>query len=87
MNLQRAHTAAMKLRGNADFEEFCEGLGEVANAYVRSALLSTPEMRIDSSAYARGVLDVWIGIEAARLELHPRQVKSSGLNAKVLAGA
>lgn len=84
MNLQRAHDAAVKLRGNPDFEELCEGLGVVAGALVQSALLATPDMRIDSTAYARGVVDVWMGFEVARLGVHPRQVKPPPLPAQAL---
>ena len=75
MNLLRAHTAAIKLRDNTDFQEFCAGLGEVATNLVYSALQAGPDMRIDSTAYARGVADVWRGVEAARLDTNPRQVK------------
>lgn len=75
INLLRAHAAAGKLRGNPDFTEFCEGLGEVAVNLLHSALQSTPELRVDSTAHARGVMDVWRSVEAARLELNPRQVK------------
>jgi hypothetical protein len=76
INLLKAHVAAGKLRGNPDFQEFCEGLGDVAVAILHSALQSTPELRVDSTAHARGVMDVWRAIEAARLDLNPRQVKS-----------
>lgn len=76
MNLQRAHDAAIKLRGNPDFEEFCEGLCLVATDLVASSLRSTADMRVDSTAFARGVMEVWVGIEAARTNQNPRQIKA-----------
>lgn len=75
INILRAHVAAQKLRGNPDFTEFCDGLGEVANSILHSALQSEPGMRVDSTAHARGVVDVWKAVEAARLDVNPRQVK------------
>lgn len=75
INLQRAHIAAGKLREHPDFVEFCDGLGEVAANHIHSALQSVPELRVDSTAHARGIMDVWRAVEAARTALNPRQIK------------
>lgn len=85
INILRAHAAAQKLRANPDFVEFAEGLGEVASSLVHSALQATPEMRVDSTSHARGVMDIWRAVEAARLDVNPRQVKPPQVNVKGVA--
>lgn len=85
INILRAHVAAQKLRAHPDFIELVDGLGEVASNLVHACLQTGPELRVDASAHARGVMDVWRALEAARADLNPRQIKAPLVKAPLLA--
>lgn len=76
MNIgERACKAITALRGNPDFAEFVDALGDEAQKFVFRANSSTLELRIDATAYARGVFDIWTAIAAQHQNQKPQQVK------------
>jgi hypothetical protein len=56
--------AIRELRGNPDFQKFVQAMGERVWDYTRNSLESPPEHRIDQTAYAKAMLDVWVAISA-----------------------
>jgi hypothetical protein len=81
----KAHTAASRLAGNEDFVDLVAGLGEVAQTFMLGALKSTSELRVDSTAYARGMLDIWEALESARTGTNQRMIKPPKLDASQLS--
>lgn len=67
--------AAQNLRGNPDFERLVDELGQVAQMFMVNAQKSEVAVRVDQTAYARGMYDLWASLFAALKELKPNQVK------------
>jgi hypothetical protein len=79
MNLGNPVTEpARRLKDNKDWEELRAGLSDYASSAMNSALSAPPEMRVDATAYARAVRDVWVSLEAATAGVNPNQVKKPG---------
>lgn len=71
----QAVTATQELRNNKDFERLLEALGDLAQKRMIGAMNSPPEMRLDATAYARGMFDVWEGLQSAYTGVPISQVK------------
>jgi hypothetical protein len=69
--------AAQELRGNRDFERLLEALEVVVEKFHLSAIDSPPEFRVDQTAYARGMIDLWQALRAAHDGTKPNLVKPS----------
>jgi hypothetical protein len=67
--------AAKALRGNPDWEKFRKGLGDVSDSMTDKAIGSDPALRIESTAFARALRDLWVQLEAATNDVPPRTVQ------------
>jgi hypothetical protein len=67
--------AIKELRGNRDFAKLLDALETVINAKVYEAGRAPVEQRIDQTAYAAGMFDLWRSLHATHAGLHPSQVK------------
>lgn len=72
--------AVKALHGNPDFAALREQLGVLASALTHRALEAPPEFRVDATAYARGVVDVWVMVEAAASGRRQNVVKKPALD-------
>lgn len=80
MNLGSVATdAALRLKNNPDWIAFKAGLEATAGALMNASLASPPEARLDATAYARAVRDVWIAVEAATTATGQRGVAKPGV--------
>lgn len=77
---QAATDAVLALRGNEHFMTVLTNLHRVASAKLNEALFSTPDQRVDATAYARGISDVWIALEVAYTGQHVSQVQRPRLS-------
>jgi hypothetical protein len=66
--------ACRALRGLDQWDRFRAALGDAADKAVDQAIGSDPARRIEDTAYARGLRDLWIAIEAATTETHQKNV-------------
>ena len=64
-----------ELRGNADFRRFVDALGDFASVRTVAALSSTAPDRVDTTAYVRGMYDIWLAIHSHMYGTHVAQVK------------
>lgn len=75
LNLGDAATrAARTLCFNEGFTALRAGLGDLAQTKVNEAISSHPESRLEATAYARALRDVWVALEAAALGVRQQQV-------------
>jgi hypothetical protein len=70
-----AVNAVVELRGNRDFEQLLAGLGEFVQVQMQRSMDAPVERRVDQTAHARGMYDIWEGLFAAYNNLIPSQVK------------
>ena len=70
-----AVTSTQELRNNQDFERLLAALGMLAQARMIGAMGSPPEMRMDATAYARGMYDLWEAMQSAYTGVPISQVK------------
>ena len=61
--------AARALRFNEPFAALRLGLGQFAHKKMSTALDSAVDLRIEATAYARALRDVWVALESATLEI------------------
>ncbi len=81
INIQTAAVnAVVELRGSRDFERLVEALGTLAQARVIGAVNAPIELRVDATAYARGMYDLWEALESARQGVQISQVKPQPLS-------
>lgn len=71
---QAATDAVLALRGNEHFMTVLNHLHRVASEKLHESLLSGTETRVDATAYARGISDVWRALEVAYTGQHISQV-------------
>jgi hypothetical protein len=71
----QAVNAIQELRGNRDFERMIDGLGDVVQTKMQRSMDVPSDQRIDQTAHARGMWDVWEALHAAYHNLIPAQVK------------
>ncbi|HEY1491979.1 MAG TPA: hypothetical protein VGF35_05090 [Steroidobacteraceae bacterium] len=69
--------AVQELRGNREFERLLDALEIVAGKFHLSAIDSPPEFRVDQTAYARGMIELWQALRAAWDGTKPNTVKPS----------
>lgn len=74
--------AAAALRPDPHFEQVRAGLAEVVQARVNAALDAPVEQRVEATAYARAIRDVWVALEAATLGVRPAAVATPRLKVK-----
>ena len=67
--------AAKALRGNEHWERILRAIGEAADRAVDHSIGSDPARRIEDTAYARGLRDTWIAMEAATRDTNQRVVQ------------
>ena len=67
--------AAKSLRQSSDWTTLRSELGRIMQDKLYAAVEAPPEARLDATAYARALRDLWTALEAATLELNPRQVE------------
>lgn len=70
-----AVNATQELRNNAEFEKLLTALGLLAQARMIGAVGSPVEMRMDATAYARGMYDLWEALQSAYTGVPISQVK------------
>lgn len=70
-----AHSAVVELRASRDFERLVSALGALTQTRMIGAMNSPIEHRMDATAYARGMFDLWEALESARLGVQISQVK------------
>jgi hypothetical protein len=71
--------ALASLRGNAEFREFHNKLGEIVNQFSNAALEpGDGAARDDKCGYARALRDIWIAIESAVTNEKYNAVKKPG---------
>ncbi len=75
-----AVNAVIELRGSRDFERLIVALGVLTQTRMIGAMNSPVDHRMDATAYARGMFDLWEAMEAARLGVQISQVKPGPLN-------
>jgi hypothetical protein len=78
-----AVNAAIELRNNREFERFINALGVLTQTRVLSAINTQIENRVDATAYARGMYDLWEAMHGAYYGLQLSQVKPVPLGKKV----
>lgn len=71
---QAATDAVLALRGNEHFMTVLSAMHRVASDKLNESLLSSPDARVDATAYVRGVVDVWRALEVAYTGQHISQV-------------
>lgn len=77
INIQTAAVnAVIELRGNRDFERLVEALGVLVQGRIVGAVNAPVDHRVDATAYARGMYDLWEALESARSGVPISQVKS-----------
>jgi hypothetical protein len=65
INLGNAvHMAVRDLRDSPDFRRLVEALGERTWEHIRNSLESSPDQRVNQTAYAKCMLDMWVAISA-----------------------
>lgn len=79
-----AINAIRELRNNEHFQTLMVELGRMVRQKCDVVLESPPEFRVDSTAYARGLRDVWVAVQGAALNVSPRAMS---LPASELVGA
>lgn len=75
----KATEALKRLRTSDDFRDLFDNLGEIVRDKMNSALGAPVEHRVDQTAYARGLRDLWIAIEAATTNQQQRLVLKPGV--------
>jgi hypothetical protein len=70
-----AVNAVVELRGNRHFDELVGALGVIAQTRLLAAVGSDVAVRVDATAYAKGMYDLWAAMHAALTDTHPSQVK------------
>jgi hypothetical protein len=83
----QAVTAVQELRNNKDFERLLEGLGVLSQKRLLDAAATVPDMRIDATAYARGMYDLWEAMQSAYTGIPISQVKPPSPNRNSKAAA
>ncbi len=76
--------AIQNLRNSDQWPALMGGLAEIATARMHVALQSAPDMRVDNTAYARALHDIYVAFEAASRGVNAKQVKglsASGVSA------
>jgi hypothetical protein len=75
-----AVTAVQELRNNRDFDRLISALGQLTQTRVLGAI-ATPQIehRVDATAYARGMYDLWEALHAAYFGIQLSQVKPQPL--------
>jgi hypothetical protein len=76
-----AVTAVQELRNNRDFERLVSALGVLTQTRVLSSAMSQVDNRVDATAYARGMYDLWEALHAAYTGLQLSQVKPAAMTA------
>ena len=67
--------AVVELRGNRDFERMLDALADYAQREVYAAIAGPVDKRVDQTAHARALHDIWEGLTAAYAGLNPAQIK------------
>lgn len=82
LNLGTACLAAARaLRTDPNWAIIREQLGVAALDRMNAGLDSAPELRVEATAYARALRDLWLAFEAGTLEIHQRQVEKPRMRA------
>lgn len=69
-----AMKACEALRANPDFQRLLAAIGPVVGARIELSLEVEPNVRVDATAYARGMRDVWVALQAATDQIQQRMV-------------
>ena len=64
-----AMNAAARLRHDPDFIVVRKGLALFAGRSINMAIGAVPEMRVEATAYARALRDLWVALESAALQV------------------
>lgn len=77
-----------ELRSNPEFRRFVDALGDFASIRTVAALAAPIPDRVDTTAYVRGIYDVWLALHAHMYGQHvasvkPRQTVGKGEPARV----
>lgn len=72
-----------ELRSNPDFRRFVDALGDFVSVRTVAALSAPHPDRVDTTAYVRGIYDVWLAMHSHMYGVHvatvkPRQTVSKG---------
>jgi hypothetical protein len=73
----RAVEACQEMRGNASFAVFRGELKRLWSDKILGAIACPAEARIENTAYARAIYDLWLSVEGATLGVSPRAVTAS----------
>jgi hypothetical protein len=68
-------TACKNLKGNEFWDTLRAQIYRVAVERTDAALSSDPAARVDLTAYARAIRDLWVAVESATLEVNYRQIE------------
>ena len=80
-----ALSCVTELRNQPEFRRFVDALGDFASVRTVAALAAPHAERVDTTAYVRGIYDVWLALHAHMYGLHvatvrPRQTVGKGEN-------
>lgn len=64
----------VELRGNRSFDDLISALGVVIQTRVFAAARSPVELRVQQTAHADGMYELWESLHAAYADLHPARV-------------
>lgn len=67
--------AALALRADPHFAALRAGMAKVVNDKISQALDSPVEQRVEATAYARALRDVWVALEAGAQNVRANTVK------------
>ena len=73
-----ATKAIQEMRGNPHFERMLDALEEIALTRVLASVESPSEQRVQQTAHAHGIMDVYRSLRIAYTGLHASQVKVRG---------
>lgn len=68
-------SAAQALRGDTNFAALRAAMVSVVHDKINGALESAPEHRVEATAYARALRDMWLALEAATQSVRVSTVK------------
>lgn len=71
--------AARALRGDARWDTLRAALGQLALDKMHAALDSSVEHRVEATAYARALRDLWSAAESATLDINARLLQKPKL--------
>jgi hypothetical protein len=70
-----ALASVSELRSNPEFRRFVDALGDFVSIRTVAALNSPHADRVDTTAYVRGLYDIWLAIHSHMYGTHVAQVK------------